>query len=522
MLYPTYFAKKTPDKPAFKMCATGEVVSYSQLEQRSNQGARALRGLGVDIGDHIVILMENRRAFLEICFSADRSGIYFTTISTYLTIDEIIYIIQDCKAKVIITSGYFSKIAKEIKDKIGPGPNFLIVDGEIDGYQSWEQLCARQPIRPITDEMQGLDMLYSSGTTGRPKGIKWELTGEPPGNKTMLIDLLCGLFGYDQHTRYLCPAPLYHAAPLRHSMTTIKVGGSVFVMDRFDAQGSLEIIEQEKITHAQWVPTMFIRMLKLGPKVYRQYDISSLKVAVHAAAPCPIDVKEKMIAWWGPKIHEYYAGTENNGFCAIDTPQWLKHKGSVGKAILGTIRICDENGKEVPSGQEGEVYFSDGHDFSYHNDPEKTNACRNQKGWTTLGDIGMVDDEGFLYLTDRKSFVIISGGVNIYPQEVENTIIAHPEVADVAVIGVPNAEFGEEVKAVVQPIAMSMAGASLAEEIIEFCKKRLSKIKCPRSVDFMEKLPRQPTGKLFKRLLKDRYWAEYKKTQTAYCRTHLT
>jgi acyl-CoA synthetase (AMP-forming)/AMP-acid ligase II len=293
-------------------------------------------------------------------------------------------------------------------------------------------------------------------------------------------------------------------------------------MDRFDAQKSLEIVEQEKITHAQWVPTMFIRMLKLPENIYRKFDVSSLRVAVHAAAPCPMDVKEKMIEWWGPIIHEYYAGTENNGFCAIDTPQWLSHRGSVGRAILGEVRICDDRGNELPCGQEGEVYFSDGHDFSYHNDPEKTQACRNAKGWTTIGDIGMVDAEGYLYLTDRKSFVIISGGVNIYPQEVENTILAHPEVADVAVIGVPNEDFGEEVKAVVQPMDMSSAGAELAEEIIEFCKKRLSKIKCPRSVDFMVKLPRQATGKMFKRLLKERYWAEHNGAQKKLCRTNLT
>jgi fatty-acyl-CoA synthase len=521
MLYPSHYAKQTPQKLAFKMCATGEDVSFAQLEQRSNQGAHVLRRLGVNIGDHIVILMENRREFLEICFSADRSGIYYTAISTYLTIEEIIYIIHDCNAKAIITSGTFFKLAKEIRDKIGPKPNYLIVDGDIEGYQPWKALCAQQPEDPIADELQGLDMLYSSGTTGRPKGVKWKLTGEPPGKRTMLIDLLCKLFGYDKHTRYLCPAPLYHSAPLRHSMTTIKMGGSVFIMDRFDAQGSLETIEQEKITHAQWVPTMFIRMLKLPEKVYRKYDISSLKVAIHAAAPCPIHVKEKMIEWWGPIIHEYYAGTENNGFCAIDTPQWLEHKGSVGKAILGTARICDDSGKELPCGQEGEIYFSDGHDFSYHNDPVKTKSCRNEKGWTTIGDIGMIDADGYLYLTDRKSFVIISGGVNIYPQEVENTILAHPKVADVAVIGVPNDDFGEEVKAVVQPINMSMAGVRLAEELIDYCRTKLSKIKCPRSVEFMEKLPRQPTGKLFKRLLKESYWADYKKVQTDYCRANL-
>jgi acyl-CoA synthetase (AMP-forming)/AMP-acid ligase II len=277
-------------------------------------------------------------------------------------------------------------------------------------------------------------------------------------------------------------------------------------MDQFDAIEALQLIEKYRATHSQWVPTMFVRMLKLPIEERSRYDVSSLQVAIHAAAPCPVPVKEQMIEWWGPVLHEYYAGTEGNGFCAIDSEQWLAHKGSVGRPLQGKVHILDEEGGELPSGEIGTIYFGEGADFEYHNDPEKTAASRSKEGYTTLGDVGYVDEEGFLYLTDRKSFMIISGGVNIYPQETENLLITHPKVADVAVIGVPNEEFGEEVKAVVQPMDMSEAGPALAEELLEFCRANLSHLKCPRSVDFDAELPRYPTGKLFKRLLKERYW----------------
>ena len=383
---------------------------------------------------------------------------------------------------------------------------YVIVGDERDGFETWKSLTEDAPTTPIADERQGEDMLYSSGTTGRPKGVKWAQTGNPPGTRTMKVDLLSRLFGYSAETRYLNPAPLYHAAPLRHTMVTINMGGSVFIMDRFDAEASLRLIQKEQITHCQWVPTMFVRMLRLPDEVRLSYDMSSLEMAVHAAAPCPVDIKERMIEWWGPIIYEYYAGTENNGFCTIDTAEWLTHKGSVGRAMLGILKICDETGEELRVGDVGEIYFADGHDFSYHNDPDRTAQSRNKQGWTTLGDIGRLDGEGYLYLTDRKSFMIISGGVNIYPQEIEDMILTHPGVADVAVIGVPNPDFGEEVKAVVQPMRMADAGPEMEEEILALCRDILSKIKVPRSVDFEESLPRLPTGKLLKRLLRDRYW----------------
>jgi len=322
----------------------------------------------------------------------------------------------------------------------------------------------------------------------------------------MLIDLLTGLFGYDAQTRYLSPAPLYHAAPLRHSMVTIKMGGTAYIMDRFDAAGALKLIEHYRITHSQWVPTMFVRLLKLPEEERRHFDLSSMVMAVHAAAPCPPDIKRRMIDWWGPIVHEYYAGTENNGFTAITSAEWLAHPGSVGRAKLGQLHICDETGTELPVGSEGEVYFENGHQFAYHNDPAKTADSTNAQGRTTLGDIGRIDAEGYLYLTDRKSFVIISGGVNIYPQETEDVLLTHPDVLDTAVIGVPNEEFGEEVKAVIQLMPGKTGSAALEASLIAYCRDRLSPLKCPRSVDFQDNLPRSDTGKLYKRKLREQYW----------------
>ena len=506
MLYPTEFAQTKPEAIAYKMCHTGETVTFGELESRSNQGAHLFRKCGLVTGDHIVILMENNRQYLEVCYSADRSGLYYTTASTYFTVHEIEYIVKDCGAKVFITSHAMAELAGKLAEKIPGVVKRFMVGGVVPGFESWEEETGTLPTDPIPDEAQGLDMLYSSGTTGRPKGVKWPLTGKKPGEKTLLMDLLSRLFAYSSETRYLSPGPLYHAAPLRHSMTTINMGGSVYIMKSFDAEEVLKTIEREAITHCQFVPTMFIRMLKLPEEVRSAYDFSSLRTALHAAAPCPVPVKEKMLQWWGNIIYEYYAGTENNGFCFIGPEEWQTRKGSVGRAALGVLHICDEDGNELPPGERGKVYFSGGQEFSYHNDPGKTAKAYNDKGWSTIGDIGKLDGEGYLYLLDRESFVIISGGVNIYPQEAENVLASHPKVADVAVFGVPNEEFGEEVKAVVQPTDIEEAGPALEKELIEHCRSLISPIKCPRSVDFQESLPRHPTGKLYKRLIKDKYW----------------
>lgn len=503
---PRVHAHKDPAAIAFVMCATGESVTFSQLEARANQGAHLLRAAGIGRGDHIAILMENRREFLEVCFAADRSGVYYTTISTHLTAEEIAYILQDCGARVLIASDRLGNVLDRLAPEIGADCAVFMLGAAQRGFASWTAAAAAQPDTPIPDEAQGLDMLYSSGTTGRPKGIKWPLPDDLPGGRSMLIDLLSSLFGYDAGTRYLSPAPLYHAAPLRHSMVTIRMGGTAFIMERFDPLAALSLIERHRITHSQWVPTMFVRLLKLPPEDRARFDLSSMRMAVHAAAPCPVEIKRRMIDWWGPIIHEYYSGTENNGFTAITTPEWLAHPGSVGRAKLGVIHICDETGQELPAGQEGEVYFENGHRFLYHNDPDKTAACTNDRGWTTLGDIGRVDADGYLYLTDRKSFVIISGGVNIYPQEAEDILLGHPAVLDAAVFGVPHEDFGEAVKAVVQVLPGIEASPTLAEELIATCRARLSAIKCPRSVEFRASLPRSATGKLYKRRLKAEYW----------------
>jgi len=293
-------------------------------------------------------------------------------------------------------------------------------------------------------------------------------------------------------------------------MAIQRFGGTVVIMDHFDAEEALKAIETYKASASQWVPTMFIRMLKMPDETRLKYDVSSMKTAIHAAAPCPVDVKRKMIEWWGPVLHEYYAGTEGNGFVYTNSQDWLAHPGTVGRALVGEVHICGEDGKEVPVGEEGVIYFASENQFEYYNDPKKTAESRHPEHptWSTLGDVGRLDADGFLYLTDRKAFMIISGGVNIYPQETENVLIGHPRVADVAVIGVPNEDFGEEVKAVVQPANWADAGPALAEELMAYCREHLSPIKCPRSIDFMEELPRHPTGKLYKRLIRDRYWGK--------------
>ncbi|MGB6085545.1 AMP-binding protein [Parvibaculum sp.] len=513
-MHPSIHAKTNPEKPAYIMASTGETVSYKELDERSNQVAQLFRAHGLKPGDAIAIFMENNARYFEICWGAQRSGLYFTCISSRLTSGEIEYIAQDCGAKMFFTSKGLEKTATELlKGNHLPGVERLFaIGGHIDGYEDYEAVRDTMPKTPIADETAGMDMLYSSGTTGRPKGIRIPLSGGPIDEVASLTMLVQFLYGMDENVRYLSPAPLYHAAPLRYCMTVNRLGGTVVVMEHFDPEDALRQIEKHKITHSQWVPTMFVRMLKMPEDVRKKYDVSSLKVAIHAAAPCPIPVKEQMIEWWGPVIYEYYAGSEGNGFCALNSEEWLAHKGSVGKPLLGKLHICDEEGNEVPVGESGVIYFEaedpNAPQFQYYNDPKKTQESRHPKHahWSTLGDIGKVDEDGYLYLTDRKAFMIISGGVNIYPQEAENVLVMHPAVADVAVIGVPNEDFGEEVKAVVQPVNWADAGPALEAELLEFCRSQLSAIKCPRSIDFEEELPRHPTGKLYKRLIRDRYW----------------
>ncbi|MBB3016905.1 AMP-binding protein [Cupriavidus alkaliphilus] len=508
-MHPHIHAQRTPDKPAVIMGGSGAVVTYRELDQRSNRVAHLLRKLGLQPGDRVAFMVENHPRLFELCWGAQRSGIVYICLSTRLNAADAAYIVNDSGARVLVTTHAQAEIAAALSGQTPALQARLMLDGIVPGYQAYETALADCPATRIDDEVTGGDMLYSSGTTGRPKGVYAPPSSPDIDAPTTLTALCQRLYGFDADTRYLSPAPLYHAAPLRYTMSVQALGGTAVVMEHFDAEQFLRLVQQHRITHAQLVPTMFSRMLKL-PEAQRQaYDVSSLRVAIHAAAPCPVQVKEAMIAWWGPVIWEYYAGTEGNGVTVVDTPQWLQRKGTVGRAMVGKLRICGPDGALLPPGEPGTIYFAEGRPFTYHNDEAKTAETRHPQhpDWSTIGDVGYVDADGYLYLTDRKANMIISGGVNIYPQEAENLLMTHPKVMDVAVIGVPNEDFGEEVKAVVQPADMGQAGPELAAELIAFCRANLSAIKCPRSVDFEPELPRLPTGKLLKRLLRDRYWA---------------
>lgn len=511
-MYPGKYAQEEPNRAAYIMGDTGEVITYQELEDKSNQGAQLFRSLGLVRGDHIAIMMENNPAFFQIVWAAQRAGLYYTAMSYRLQKDEVEYIINNCEAKVFITSKLIEELASKLNENIPNVIKSFMVGGECTGFSKWETEAGKQSTQRIEDESEGADMLYSSGTTGRPKGIKIKLSDVPFGTPSAVYHLLMGLYvkGDKGPYTYLSPAPLYHAAPLRYSMAFLRAGATIVVMNKYEPEHALQLIEKYKVNYSQWVPTMFVRMLKLDNAVRLKYDVSSMKGAIHAAAPCPVKVKEQMIEWWGPVLYEYYAGTEGNGFTSIDSHEWLTHKGSVGKSLLGELKICDEEGNEVAQGLEGDIYFAGGGKFEYHGDEEKTKKSRHKEGWSTLGDVGYVDEEGYLYLTDRKAYMIISGGVNIYPQEVEDQLVLHPKVMDAAVFGVPNEDFGEEVKAVVQPKDWKDASPERKEafekELMDFCKEHISHVKCPRSIDFEKELPRHPTGKLLKRLLKDRYW----------------
>jgi long-chain acyl-CoA synthetase len=502
-MHPATYAKTDPERAACIMAGTGEIVTYRQLDERSNQGAHLFRSLGLKTGDVVAIVMDNHPRYFEIAWAAQRSGLYYTCISSKLTASEVGYIVGDCGAQVLIASPGVGPVVDDLPDVLA-GVKLYMVDEARGAYESYEAARAAFPTTPIADETAGSDMLYSSGTTGRPKGIKPALSGEPIDAPVASTNL----FGYPEHPVYLSPAPLYHAAPLRACMTIHRNGGTVVVMQRFDPEDMLRLIETYRVQCGQFVPTHFVRLLKLPQDARAKYDLSSLVSVVHAAAPCPIPVKEQMIAWWGPILHEYYAGSEGNGRTVINSEDWLTHKGSVGRGHLVEVRICDEDGEPLPPRAEGMVFFEGGRKFEYHGDPDKTAESQNKYGWTTLGDVGWVDEEGYLYLTDRKSFMIISGGVNIYPQEIENLLVTHPRVADAAVIGGPHEEMGEQVVAVIQPLDWADAGDELRDELIAFARANLSHVKAPRVINFMAELPRHPTGKLYKRLIRDAYWGK--------------
>jgi acyl-CoA synthetase (AMP-forming)/AMP-acid ligase II len=513
-MHPSIHAKSQPERAAIIMAGSGEVITFAELDARSNQVAQLLRARGIKIGDTVALCMENHPWFFCLTWGFQRAGVHYVGISSRLTPPEIAYILEDSGAKLLFGSAYLAPTLDEVA-KLAPAVPQLRLD--TPGPMSAEDALAAMPASPIADERAGVDMLYSSGTTGRPKGVKIPLPEDPAIDQAnALVGLTMMAFGIKPDAVYLSPAPLYHAAPLRWSMTIQKLGGTVVVMEKFDPEMALAAIEKYKITDSQFVPTHFVRMLKLPDDVRQKYDVSSLKCAIHAAAPCPVPVKKAMIDWWGPVLYEYYAGTEGNGFTFVTSAEWLERPGTVGRALTGIVRVCDENGDEVPRGTEGQIFFEPTEGmvpFEYHNDPDKTKDARNKHGWTSLGDVGYEDEDGYVFLTDRKSFMIISGGVNIYPQEIENLLVTHPKVADAAVIGAPDPDFGEKVVAVVQPLDMAQAGPELADELIAYLAPQLSRVKMPRQIDFRAELPRELTGKLYKRHLRDEYKAAYEAAQ---------
>lgn len=512
-MYPGAHAATTPDKPAVIVTGSGFTQTFAELDAAANRVSHLLRAAGVRPGDHVAICMENHDRYFEITWGCYYAGAVYTNCSSRLTSGELAYILNDSQAKVFFTSRYKADQAAEVLPDTPDIAVRLMLDGTIPGYESYEDAVAAQPATALPEQRYaGTDMLYSSGTTGKPKGVARQFVENPlESTPSAVTGLLSLLFGGTQDMVYLSPAPLYHAAPLRFCLSAHQLGATVVAMEHFDPEVYLAAVERYRATHSQVVPTMFVRMLKLPADVRSKYDVSSLQCVIHAAAPCPVPVKEQMIEWIGPVIHEYYAGTEGNGFVYCNSDMWLAHKGTVGMPIGCTLHICGDDGSELPVGESGTVYFEGGAEFEYHNDPEKTKGSRHPaQPWSTLGDVGYLDSDGFLYLTDRKAYMIISGGVNVYPQETENVLVTHPKVIDVAVFGVPNDEFGEEVKAVVQPATMpadDAAADALAKELIAYCRGQLADVKCPRSVDFRAELPRHPTGKLYKRLLKDEYWA---------------
>ncbi len=503
-----------PDRAAFIMAGTGQTVSYAELEQRSNRLAHLLRAEGLERLDHYAIFMENNDRYLECNSAGERSGLYCTCINSYLTSGELAYIVDNSESRILITSLARLDVVRTALVDCPRVKRCLVVGGGEavralgdPKFSDFEQAVAGFSGTPIADERLGTTMLYSSGTTGRPKGVLRPLPDRPPAEPLPLFGFLNQLWKCRDGMRYLSPAPLYHAAPQANVGLAIRNGGTVVIMEQFEPERYLELVEQYRITHSQLVPTMFSRMLKLPEAVRLRYDLSSLEIAVHAAAPCPVPVKEQMIEWWGPIIHEYYGATEGLGFAACDSAEWLAHRGTVGRVVMGELHVLDGNGRPAPKGQPGELWFQTASPFVYFNDPERTAATRSADGtMTTVGDVGYLDDDGFLYLTDRSTFMIISGGVNVYPQECENLLITHPQVADAAVFGVPNQELGEEVKAVVEPVSGIAADATFERSLIAFCREHLAAIKCPRSVDFVDRLPRLPTGKLYKKPLRDQYW----------------
>jgi long-chain acyl-CoA synthetase len=497
-------ATSAPSSPAL-ILADGAAISFGELYARSRRVAAVLHDAGLRRGDGVALVLPNRPEFLEITWGCQLSGLYYTAVNTHFTPDEVAYVVDDCDAKAVFIDATMADLAAHIRAVNTAVDVRFTVGGALPGWQSYDgALAAAGDAPPIAD---GSEMLYSSGTTGRPKAVRRMLPVDGNGSWAQAVLEMALTHRYDMSPAsvYLSPAPLYHAAGVNYTMAVNRVGAAAIIMGKFDAETVLRLIETHRVTHAQFVPTMFVRMLKLPEAIRRQYDVSSLQYVIHAAAPCPVDVKHQMMQWFGPVIHEYYGGTEGFAGTTIGPAEWLAHPGSVG-IPMAPVHVVGDEGEELPVGQAGELYFEGGPDFEYFKDPAKTASVYNERGWRSLGDMGYVDADGYMYLTDRSTFMIVSGGVNIYPQEAENLLVMHPKLVDAAVFGVPNDEFGEEVKAVVQPVAGITSGPALEAELIQYCRAHLAGYKCPRSVEIDPELPRDPNGKLYKRRIRERYW----------------
>jgi long-chain acyl-CoA synthetase len=508
-MHPYQHAAAHPDRPALVIADTGEVLTYGELDQASNRMAHLFRSFGLKPGDRIAILLKNSLDFPIAYWGAQRCGLLAAMLSTHLKPEEAAYIIADSGAKVLITSAEIGDTAEVLAARHAElVPNveavFSAGDAPLEGARSLSAALASQPATPIPDQTSGYYLVYSSGTTGRPKGIALPFTPGPIEEAT--TNEAGMMFPDVEPLVTMAPGPLYHSAPLVQMMATHRRGATAVTLKKFDAAQVLKAIQDWRVAFIQVVPTMFFRMLALPEDVRKSFDLSSLQVVMHAAAPCPVEIKQRMMAWLGPIIHEYYAASEAVGSTHISPEEWLARPGSVGRTRTGAVHICDEEGRELPPGEAGLIYFEDPGKAKFHylNDEAKTARARHPQNadWYAVGDIGRVDEEGYLYLTDRKDFMIISGGVNIYPQAIEDALIVHPKVLDAAVIGVANPEYGEEVKAIVQPKDWADAGETLAEELKAWCRSRISAVSCPRSVEFVQELPRIPSGKLAKHELR--------------------
>jgi long-chain acyl-CoA synthetase len=504
--HPRHWARVAPDKPAIVFAGSGQVVTYRELSERADRCAQLLRHLGLQRGEHLAMLIENHPVFMEVAWAAQNSGLYYTPVSWRFKIDEIAYIVEDCGAKLVVATAQQADLVRELQRRL-PAVRYLLAGAAVDGALDYDAALAAQPAVPIADESRGSDMGYSSGSTGRPKGVKQTLPTMSIDKPAAMFQVYERRYAWSPDTVYLLPAPLYHAGPLRFALAMHHLGATLIVMEHFDAAAALELCRRYRVTDAHLVPTMIVRILKLPQDIRAQAELGSLKRIIHGAAPIAPDIKRAMIAWVGPILEESYGGTEGNGLTMISSEEWLRHPGSVGRAFVGSIHILGDNGEELSPGEIGTVYFGGGPQFEYHGNPDKTRSAYDAKGRSTLGDIGYLDAEGYLYLTDRKHFMIISGGINIYPQEIENLLISHPQVLDAAVFGLPDPEMGEYIQAVVQPRDPSAAGPELANELMAYCRGRLANYKTPRSIDFRAHLPRHDTGKIYTRLVKDEYLA---------------